>query len=62
MYKKCERISDAAKLFLQIGEFKLYCECLISNNDWDRALAFAPSVSYQYWENVSNRYADFLKT
>jgi len=49
-------------IFVQITEFILYCECLISNNDWDRALAFAPFVSYQYWEDVSNKYADFLKT
>ena len=27
---------------------------------WERALAFAPAVSYEYWQNLTKRYAEFL--
>ena len=34
---------------------------LKSNTDqWERALAYAPSVSMDYWRALSLRYADYL--
>lgn len=27
---------------------------------WEKALAYAPSVSYEYWRDVAKRYADHL--
>ena len=27
---------------------------------WEKALAYAPSVSYDYWKELAARYADYL--
>ena len=51
---------DAAKLYLKLGEFELYCEALIKLGKWEKALAFAPAVSYEYWKNLTKRHAQEL--
>jgi hypothetical protein len=47
---------------LKLGEFEHYCECLIKLNKWEKALAFAPAVSYDYWQVVAKRYAEHLNS
>lgn len=73
MNKKSDKIMDAAKLYLKLGEFELYCEaliklgtqqylCLIIIGKWEKALSFAPAVSYEYWKNVAKRYSEELNS
>lgn len=35
-------------MYLKLGEFEHYCECLANMGKWEKALAFAPRVSMQY--------------
>jgi len=58
--KKSDTIMDAANMYLKLGEFELYCEALIKLGKWEKALAFAPAVSYDYWKGLSKRYAQEL--
>jgi len=60
--KKSETIMDAANMYLKLGEFELYCEALIKLGKWEKALAFAPAVSYDYWKNLAKRHAQELAT
>lgn len=30
------------------------------SDEWEKALAYAPSVSYDYWKSIALRYADYL--
>lgn len=43
-----------------IGHLEKYCEILTELGQWEKALAVAPSVSIQFWRELSNRYADHL--
>ncbi|KAF4665725.1 WD repeat-containing protein 17 [Perkinsus chesapeaki] len=51
---------QAAELFLVSGDFKNYCETVASCGKWEAAIAAAPAVSLQYWQQLSRRYADFI--
>lgn len=31
------------------GQIKINCENLIKKGEWDKAIAYAPSVSFEYW-------------
>ena len=58
--KKSDKILESAKIYLKLGEFEHYCEALVKVDKWERALAFAPAVSYEYWQNLTKRYAEHL--
>ncbi|OMJ89434.1 hypothetical protein SteCoe_8434 [Stentor coeruleus] len=58
--KKEDRLKEAAKTHLKLGNIKQYCELMIKLGNWERALAFAPGFCMDYWLNVSQRYAQFL--
>lgn len=44
-----------------MGNFKKYCETQIRLNNWEKAIAFAPAVSHEYWEELSHKYAEIQK-
>lgn len=50
-----------AKNYLKMGKFKKYCEILVRSGKWEKALAFAPAVSYEYWYDAAHKYAAFKK-
>lgn len=50
--KSRERMINAAKLALMSGNQKKYCELLFAAGEYDKALAVAPSVSYEFWRNL----------
>ena len=75
MNKKADKLNEAAKIYIKIGHFERFCECLILNgisekklktllksnaDQWERALAYAPAVSMDYWRALTLRYADYL--
>lgn len=53
--KKKERVTKIANEYLKLGEFRTYCEQMIKINEWEKALAFAPEVSYNYWQKLLQR-------
>jgi len=59
--KKEDRLAECAKMYLKLGDVKQYCEIMISLNQWEKAIAYAPYVSIEYWQNCVKRYADELK-
>ena len=59
MNKKADRMLEAGKLYLKIGNYEQYCESLISIGNWERALAFAPAVSMEYWQSLTKKYAEY---
>eukprot|EP00825_Cyclidium_porcatum_P001048 TRINITY_DN10467_c0_g1_i2.p1 TRINITY_DN10467_c0_g1~~TRINITY_DN10467_c0_g1_i2.p1 ORF type:complete len:569 (+),score=112.05 TRINITY_DN10467_c0_g1_i2:102-1808(+) len=42
------------------GQIKINCENLIKKGEWDKAIAYAPSVSFEYWQDLSKQYAVHL--
>jgi len=59
--KKEDRLQEAAKLYLRAGNFRDYCETLIELGDFKKALAFAPAVGIEYWQEVSERHSKHLE-
>lgn len=49
--KKEDRKRKGAELFLKLGNYKEFCEIMIELGEFDRALAYAPAVSMDYWKN-----------
>ena len=45
-----------------IGEWKLFCELCILKNRWEDAICFAPKVSLKYWEQLMNKYEEFINS
>ncbi|CAG9324590.1 unnamed protein product [Blepharisma stoltei] len=58
--KKEDRLIEAAKIHLKLGNLQKYCELMIKLGKWERALAFAPGFCMDYWQNVAQRYAQNL--
>ncbi|CAG9315711.1 unnamed protein product [Blepharisma stoltei] len=58
--KKEDRLIEAAKIHLKLGNIRQYCELMIKLEKWERALAFAPGFCLDYWQNVAERYAQYL--
>ncbi|KAK3740724.1 hypothetical protein RRG08_048968 [Elysia crispata] len=55
-----ERLRQAAKLYIQLGNVQRYCELMVELGEWVKALALAPSVSMDYWKNLNSRYCAAL--
>ena len=43
-----------------MGDFENYCESMVKIGKWEKALALAPAVSKDYWQHLSQRYAEHL--
>ncbi len=60
MSKKSDRILEASKIYLKLGEYEKCCENLIKVNEWEKALAYAPKVSMDHWQSLVKRYSEHL--
>ena len=59
--KKVEdQLRSSAMIYARIGDFQKYCSIMIDIGDWTAALAMAPSVSMEYWKDLSQRYSQVL--
>ena len=58
--KIVEKLKEAAVIYARMGEFEKYCGLMLEIGEWTKAIAMAPMVSMEFWENLNNRYADFL--
>ena len=52
---------DAADLCLKSGDVKRYCELMFIAGEHDVALAAAPAVSYNFWQNLMMARAQMLE-
>ncbi|GFS08154.1 WD repeat-containing protein 17, partial [Elysia marginata] len=55
-----DRLRQAAKLHIQLGNVQRYCELMVELGQWVKALALAPSVSMDYWKKLNSRYCTAL--
>lgn len=39
------------------GQTRLQCECLAKKGQWEKAMAYASSVSFDYWQELTKQYA-----
>lgn len=49
-------------MYARFGDMTQCCTILIDIGDWTTALALAPSVSLEYWQELSAKYADHLSS
>ena len=59
--RKEDRLREAAKIHLKTGNIQQYCEIMIQLGNWERAIAFAPAHSPDYWQELTDRYATHLQ-
>lgn len=52
---------DAADLCLKSGDVKRYCELMFMAGEYDLALAAAPAVGYNFWQNLTLARAEMVK-
>ncbi|XP_033871572.1 WD repeat-containing protein 17 isoform X3 [Acipenser ruthenus] len=57
---KEERLKEAAKIHLGLGQIQRHCELMVELGEWDKALSVAPGVSMKYWKKLMQRRADQL--
>ena len=50
---KQERTDRAVTLLVQTGQLQLACDLLIDSDSWERALALAPGVSLELYDDVA---------
>jgi len=55
-----QRVHEVAKLQLELGRVQEFCESMVSIDEWEKALAFAPACSMVYWQELKQRYAQKL--
>ena len=63
--KKAQQLADenvaqynaAADIYIRLGRIPEYCDLMIKTGQWERALAIAPSHSFDYWQQLAARYA-----
>ena len=51
--KKEDRLEEVAKYFLSCGKIKEYCEVHFELGNYAKAMAFAPAVSIEYWQELA---------
>jgi len=56
--KSKERLMNAAKIALKSGDIKQYCEFMYSAGEKLKALSFASSVSFEFWQLLMKEYID----
>ncbi|KAK6173871.1 hypothetical protein SNE40_017251 [Patella caerulea] len=57
---KDERLLEAARIYIKLGNIQRYCELMVDVGEWEKALSVAPGVSMKYWKSLSQRYSDYL--
>ena len=58
--KKEDRLIESAKIFLKLGNFREFCEIQMKLSNYEKALAYAPAVSMEYWQECAERYTQHL--
>ena len=59
--RKEERHEKAAKMLLEAGDIKGYCDIMCNLGKWVDALLVAPAAGEKYWRDIMTRSEDFLK-
>lgn len=59
--KKEDRLKEAARLYMRLGRIRDFCEIQFELKKYKKALAFAPGVSIEYWQELSERHASILE-
>jgi len=59
--KKEDRLKEAANVMLKSGRFRDFCEIQCQLGNWKKAMAFAPAVSIEYWQELSERHTEELR-
>ena len=59
--KKEDRLQEAAKNHLRVGNFREFCEIQFELGNYKKAMAFAPSVSIEYWQELAERHTAVLE-
>ncbi len=55
--KKEDRLAEAAKLHLRCGQFREFCEIQVKLGNFEQAMAFAPAVSIEFWQEIADKCA-----
>lgn len=58
--RRDDRLQEAARIYLKLGNLQQYCEILVELGQWEKALSVAPGVSLEYWKSLCDKYADQL--
>lgn len=58
--KREESLLAAAALWLHLGNLEGYCEIMRELGQWDRALAVAPAIGLEYWQELVRARAEDL--
>ncbi|XP_074650106.1 WD repeat-containing protein 17-like [Tubulanus polymorphus] len=54
------QLREAAHLYICLGNVEKYCELLVELGEWEKALAVAPGVSFDYWKSLAERRCQIL--
>ena len=60
--KSKEQMVMAAEKELRAGNIKKACELLFSAGEYDKSLGMAPSVSYEFWQNLMQKRAEVCQS
>jgi hypothetical protein len=55
--KKEDRLEEVAKISLSCGNIREFCEIHFELGNYAKAMAFAPGVSIEYWQELAERRA-----
>lgn len=58
--KKEDRLKEAAQTYMKLGKIREFCEIHMQLKNYKKALAFAPGVSIEYWQELAVRHANIL--
>lgn len=56
--KKEDRLLECARILLEIGDYRKYCNIMVEIGHYDQALAIAPAVSLSFWRDIALRVAE----
>lgn len=59
--KSKEKLLKLAEKSLLMGDNKKYCQILFDLGEYDKCLATAPSVSFEYWQEMTNKVSEIVK-
>ena len=58
--KKEEILKNAAEIYAKAGDLKKYCLLMVELGEWERAIAIAPSIGYDFWQELTKKYGKVL--
>lgn len=56
-----QKVLEAADLSLKCGNMKRFCELSFLAGEYEKALSFAPAVSFKFWQNLIIERANMMK-